>query len=243
MNKILITGASGFIGSHLMNHIKDNKIAEVYGIDILDNSNIFSHEPIQGIDTIFHLAGQTSVGESIVNPFFDATMNIMATIHLIGLYPKAKIIFAGSVASKDIQSPYGLSKKTAGEYIKLMAKEWAICNFPNVYGEGSKGVIDTWLKSDEIIINGKGYQTRTFVHVSDICKGLLRAVNWYNQEFDLGSGEESNILNIAEAISKKTGKKINYVEGKEGEIMKSLVLNTTPNWTPKISVYDYINNK
>lgn len=240
MKKVLITGHRGFIGSNLMDYLISNNLAEVYGIDALEGSNIFTHQAIPDIDVVFHLAGQTSVGSSIENPFFDATMNIMATIHLVKLYPKAKIIFAGSVASKDIQSPYGLSKKTAGEYIKLLAENWVICNFPNVYGKGSKGVIDTWLKAKEIIVNGWGVQTRTFVNVIDICKGLLKAIDWKQGEYDLGSGQETAIKDIAEAISKKTKKKVSYVNEKQGEILNSLVLNTTPDWSPVVDVYKYI---
>ena len=243
MKKVLITGSAGFIGGHLMSYILENNLAEVYGIDVLEGTNIFTHEPIPDIDTIFHLAGQTSVGASIENPFFDATMNIMGTIQLLKLYPEAKIIFAGSVASKDIKSPYGLSKKTAGDYIKLLAKDWTICNFPNVYGKGSKGVIDTWLNAKEIVVNGWGVQTRTFVNVLDICKALIKAVDWDKAEYDLGSDIETPIKDIAEAISKKTGKPLNYVNEKKGEILNSLVFNTTPNWIPEIKIEEYINEK
>jgi UDP-glucose 4-epimerase len=239
MKKVLITGSSGFIGKHLMDYILDNNLAEVYGIDVLEGTNIFTHEAIPDIDVVFHLAGQTSVGNSIENPFFDATMNIMGTIQILKLYPEAKIIFAGSVASKDIQSPYGLSKKCAGEYIKLLAKDWTICNFPNVYGPNSKGVIDTWLNAKEIIVNGWGVQTRTFVNVLDICKALIMATEWKG-EYDLGSGKETRIKDIAEAIAKKTGKKISYANEKQGEILNSLVFNTTPNWSPEVDIYNYI---
>jgi UDP-glucose 4-epimerase len=240
MKKVLITGSAGFIGKHLMNYIMDNNLAEVYGIDVLEGTNIFTHEAIPDIDVVFHLAGQTSVGASIENPFFDATMNIMGTIQILKLYPEAKIVFAGSVASKDIKSPYGLSKKTAGDYIKLLAEKWTICNFPNVYGAGSKGVIETWLKEKEIVVNGWGVQTRTFVNVLDICKALIKAVDWDKAEYDLGSDIETPIKDIAEAIAKKTGKKISYVNEKKGEILNSLVFNTTPNWSPEVDVYKYI---
>ena len=242
MKKVLITGASGFIGKHLMSYILDNNLAEVYGIDALEGTNIFNHEAIPEIDTIFHLAGQTSVQGSLENPFFDALSNIMATIQLLKLYPEAKIIFSGSVASKDIKSPYGLSKKTAGEYIKMLAKDWTICNFPNVYGPRSKGVIDIWLNSKEISVNGWGVQTRTFVHVLDICKALIKATEWNKGEYDLGSGKETAIKDIALEIATRHGKSITYQNDKQGEILNSLVLNTTPDWSPEIDIYDYIKN-
>lgn len=243
MKKVLITGHKGFIGSHLMNHIKKEIQGEVYGLDIIDGSNIFTSDVIPEIDTIFHLAGQTNVGSSIDDPFFDATMNIMATIELLRKYPNAKIIFAGSVASKDIQSPYGLSKKTAGEYIKLLATDWVICNFPNVYGEGSKGVIDTWLREKEIVVTGWGVQTRTFVNVSDICEGLIKSTKWKKGEYDLGSGEETPIKEVAEIIAKEKKKKILYVNDKKGEILNSLVQNTTPDWSPRVDIISYIKSK
>jgi UDP-glucose 4-epimerase len=243
MKKVLITGHRGFIGSHLMRHISINKIAETSGIDIVDGTNIFTHDTIPDIDIVFHLAGQTNVGSSIQDPFFDATMNIMATIELLKKYPNAKIIFAGSVASKDIQSPYGLSKKTAGEYIKLLAKKWVICNFPNVYGEGSKGVIDTWLREKEIVVTGWGVQTRTFVNVFDICEALVKAMDWKQGEYDLGSGVETPIKEVAEMIAKEKGKEVFYGEDKKGEILNSLVQNTTPDWSPRVDIISYIKSK
>lgn len=237
--KILISGNKGFIGTHLQEYLKEMLVnAEIFGVDIADGQNVLSHEPIENIDYVFHLAAQTDVQQSVENPFFDAMNNILCTIKLALDYPNARFIYAGSAASKKIQSPYGLSKKTGADYVKLLHKNYVICNFPNVYGQGGRGVVDIFKSSDIINITGSGKQTRTFVDVLDIINGLRKAMNWKQGEYDLGSGKETSILNLAKA----TGKQIIFTKALKGEVKKSLIKNTTPDWSPVFEPISYLKN-
>lgn len=222
MSKILITGHKGFIGSHLFKKI------DAAGIDKKDKKDI-RYTFLPKADLVYHLAAQADVQKSIEDPMNDAFHNIMGTLEIIKQYPNARIIYTGSAASNEIKSPYGLSKKTGAEYLKLLHKNYVICNLPNVYG-GGRGVQERFKNEDPITVYGDGEQTRDFVHVDSIVEALILAKDWPVGEYWLGSNKETKIIDLAKA----TGKKIIYKPALEDEVRFSKVPNTTPNWHAKI---------
>lgn len=197
--KVLVTGGAGFIGSHLVRQLIANG-DEVYVLDNLSTGNL-SHLPRAGFtfwkqdirdnniiqqiifaqfDAIVHLAAQTMVDASIKDPEFDATENILGTIHVLEAARKSnvrRVIFASTAAAygdvaEDVlpireneklkpMSFYGLSKVTVEKYLALYNKmyglNYVICRFANVYGErqgdsGEGGVISIFAKR---IANGQ----------------------------------------------------------------------------------------
>lgn len=222
---ILITGYKGFIGSHL-------KLTDEYvGIDIRDGYNLLSCD-LPEVDTIIHLAAQTSVEGSWHDPMHDMD-NLKMTARLIHKYPNAKLIYASSCAVMDVQSPYGFSKKAAADYIKTFHKNYVICVFPNVFGIGGKSVIEAFKGKDKVTVYGDGHQTRDFVHVEDIARGLLMAQNWPVGEYFMGSGTSHSVLELAR------GKEIIFAPARK-EMYEVNVPNTTPDWKPLVDVMKYI---
>lgn len=222
----LVTGHKGFLGSKLMREI------DAVGIDLKDGKNLLSCD-LPEVDTIYHLAAQSSVEASWSDPVHDAD-NIRMTIRLAHFYPSAKIIYASSAATqKPIRSPYGFSKWASAEYLKLFHRNSVICVFPNVYGEGSKSVVDIFKKESEVHIFGDGEQIRDYVHADDIVKGLLKAKGWEPGEYFMGSGISTTVLQLAEG-------KIAHFLPERKEARESIVPNTTPNWIPKINVLEYL---
>lgn len=110
MSKILITGGAGFIGSHLV----DLLIEEKHKVVIIDNLSTGSkeninpkakfyqldlskHDKVKEIfenekpEIIFHLAAQANVRKSVENPVEDAKINIINTLNLLELSVKHNI--------------------------------------------------------------------------------------------------------------------------------------------------------
>jgi UDP-glucose 4-epimerase len=228
--KILVTGHRGFIGSYLTDEWLEG--ADYIGIDLKSGLNLLTCELPEKVDLIYHLAAQADAMASWKDPLHDLD-NIRMTARLVKTYPKATIVYANSCAAMDTVTPYGFSKWASGEYIKRFHKNYVSCVFPNIYGEGSRSVVDIFKGREKVIIYGDGFQTRDFVHVEDIARGLKMASKWKTGEYFMGSGQSTSVLDLA-------GFKKILFKPKRDEPYEVNVPNTTPNWKPKINIFDYV---
>ena len=226
----LITGSEGFIGKKLA-----QRVGSHLAIDLQKGTNLLtcSLPSEASVGTIYHLAAQASVEPSWIDPVNDS-LNLPMTVRLAREYPNRKIVYAQSCASKNPQSsPYAFSKWAAGEYLKKFHHNTVICVFPNIYGPGSRSVVDIFKATDKVVVYGDGEQLRDYVHVYDIVSGLLKAKDWKPGTYYMGSGRATSVLDLAK------GKDITFAPARR-EARESLVPNTTPNWEPTLDVFDYL---
>lgn len=234
---IVVTGHLGFVGSYLMKHLPD-----AVGLDIKDGNDILDCE-LPPADIVIHLAAEAGVVSSVADPFTNARTNILGTIRLLEHYKNAKFIFSstGGAIQKPIESPYGLSKFVCEHYIEMLHDNYVILRFPNVYGEGSRSVVDKFLNEDTITIYGDGLTNRIYGHVDDVVEAVLKSLDWGVGLYKLGSNQVYSVLEIAQII----GKPITFAPARKGEIThsRSMLHNETPNWKAKTELMDYINGK
>lgn len=208
-----ITGARGFIGTHLIKALRKNASLNLVPFegDLLnkrDVSAFFENNP--GLKQLVHLAG------GFFGNFEELlSINLVTTNNLLEQGVRAgleKIIFAstGAVYGEPINDKshendalhpntiYGLTKMYAERCIQFYADthdiKYIILRFSNVYGPSNKkGVIYNFLKSikekHSVTIFGDGKQKRNFLYVSDAVKAIIKAL-----EYD----ESSQIINIAD---------------------------------------------
>lgn len=229
--KVLITGHCGFIGSKLIQAIKAD------GIDLVTGQDILTCD-LPDADVVIHLAAQSDVMTSMDDAFDTAQKNVAGTVRLLERYKHAKFIFAssgGAIQYSGCESPYGLSKRQAEEYIRMIHDNFVILRLGNVYGPGSRCVIDKFKDSEELVIYGDGRAIRTYVHVDDVVQAFVQALDWGKGRYDIG-GETYNLAQLAML----TGKKVVFKPWRKGELLNGRVETTAPDWKHKISVKDYL---
>ncbi len=184
--KILVTGGAGFIGSH----IADAFIAHGHQVTIIDNlvtgrrENVNAQATFHQIDicdagvadifgrgqfdAVCHHAAQMDVRRSVVDPRYDAEVNILGTLNLLQQCQNTgvkKFLFAstgGAIYGEQVRfpadeehptwpaSPYGISKLACEKYIYFFAQNYGLryvfLRYANVYGprqnpHGEAGVV------------------------------------------------------------------------------------------------------
>ena len=157
-------------------------------------------------------------------------------------------------------SPYGINKlafeKLLFYYHKVYGQEYIALRLANVYGPrqykgGEAGVVsifvDHAVNDKKVIINGDGLQTRDFVYVNDVVSGFIKAMDSdHVGEINIGTGVETNLLQIVEAIEKATGRQMEKEFGpaKMGEQKRSCLsfekAKNILNWQPKMGLEEGI---
>ena len=148
MMKVLVSGAAGYIGSHVCKLLKQNghyvegwdinfhgECNDVSFIDLferVDITNIMYNE--QEFDAVVHLAGRSVVPQSLKEPSEYYRVNTMGTDHLLERVKTPNFIFASTSSAFEMASPYARSKVAAEDIIKEKSNGYTIFRFFNVSG-------------------------------------------------------------------------------------------------------------
>ena len=206
-------------------------------------------------EVVFHLAAQADVRVSVDRPAFDADVNILGTINVLEGARAAgsrKVVFAGSGGTlygetKEIPtresapqhptSPYGVSKKSAIDYLhayrELHGLEYTALALANVYGprqdpHGEAGVVAIFsgllLAGKPCTIFGDGEQTRDFVFVDDVVDAFSRAAaRGDGLLVNIGTGVETSVNQLYSTMASLTSAAAapKYAPARTGELRRS----------------------
>mgnify|MGYP001255488940 CR=1 FL=1 len=121
----------------------------------------------------------------------------------------------------DPQTPYCISKRTGEDllayYERRAGLSWIALRFFNVYGPGQKttayytSVINHFvnrLKAGEApVIDGKGEQSMDFIHVHDVARAVVLALDCAsdNQPVNIGTGIDTTVAELARILIDAVG--------------------------------------
>jgi UDP-glucose 4-epimerase len=194
-----------------------------------------------GSDVIIHLAANTGVPRSVLDPILDQTVNVEGTLRVLEAARKnniKRLVFASSGAPLGEQtpplhekilpkpvSPYGASK-LAGEaycsaYFRTFEIETVVLRFSNVYGPNSlhkESVVAKFIKEvmegEEIEIYGDGNQTRDYIYIDDLTSAIIKAVHIDGiggEVFQVATNVETSVDSLVRIILCEISKRMSVV--------------------------------
>jgi UDP-glucuronate 4-epimerase len=248
--RALVTGCAGFIGSHLSERLVADG-CEVVGVDAFTpfydreskNANLerLHQEPgfelrevdlatddldglADGVDVIFHLAGEPGVRQSF-GPGAGAYVrnNIEATTRLVSEVarePDRPFVFASSSTvygdalsfptpeASPLRpiSPYGRTKAAAEEIVALAHERSGLAavglRYFSAYGPRQRPdmafrrFIEAALDGRSVPVYGTGEQRRDFTYVDDIVEATVSAAQWGRPGhlYNVGGGSPASVL-------------------------------------------------
>ncbi|MDQ6898715.1 MAG: GDP-mannose 4,6-dehydratase [Candidatus Dormibacteraeota bacterium] len=224
-------------------------------------------------EAISHHAAQMSVSRSVREPLFDADVNVMGSLNVLEAAREvgARFIFAstggalyGETDNRPTPeshpawpvSPYGVSKLAFEHYLHCYRVEhqlsYAALRYSNVYGprqnpHGEAGVVAIFclklLGGQEAVINGDGLYYRDYVHVGDVVRANLMALDSeVVGHFNVGTGRETSVNEVFEALVRelKVAAPKKHGPGRPGDLraasLDSTLLRRAVGWQPQVDL-------
>jgi len=217
--------------------LKVDKRLDILKPEVLQ-SEIQRFEP----DVIYHCAGQVFLAPGEEDPVRDNRLNAVSMIYLCKAIEGTDVsmVFTSTGAVYGLSGlphredmrclpvcNYGVSKLMAEEYLrKWVATEGVnakIVRFSSVYGGKRKaGPVNMFLeqaaKGGPIKVFGSGNQTRDFVHIDDVVRGLemVHERGARGEVYNIGTGVETSVNQVAQLVKLKhyPELEIEFVPGK-----------------------------
>lgn len=189
---------------------------------------------VKGADVVVHLAAIPWVQYSVDYPAesWQATAQSSYIVFRWAARQDVKrVIFTSSCAAADhVPSPYGEAKRKAEDYLSYWYKcgkfETVCLRLFNVYSHKQQEesrysrVIPAFVRQvmtkQPMTVNGDGLQTRDFIHVDDVVRSLIAAIEkpkLSGKTMDIGTGVSTSILDLGRAIAKAAGVEPKFFHG------------------------------
>ena len=251
---IYATGLSGFIGSHLLDQLKNdysvilnfrrNNQVEIYQDTISPRVEKFSDNLITNFktDTLFHLATNYDPSprnlkdiQNIINSNFYFPVNLIDRLKIDPL--SFNLITTSSyiqLLHKDQQNTYSLSKDMFINWYKEISE-----NIVNIYLYDSFGandlrnkVVDTFIKKilnkEQIIIPENEIEIN-LTEVGDIVRSLMNSIKLKRGEYQIASKEVITLSELALILMKIIGHQTDIVRIGKGRNFLNIIRNSPKN--------------
>ncbi|MCX5884649.1 MAG: NAD-dependent epimerase/dehydratase family protein [Proteobacteria bacterium] len=235
--KVVITGSSGFIGSHLLHALKHLPAIKLCPFQPGVHS-LFDPESLKPLleksRIVYHLAGANrAVPHELMGVNVIGTLNVLeamrqvadADVKLVFLSsfqvyrPTPEPVMVDESFPLEPETLYGISKKMGEDLIGFYAFPSVIFRSSNTYGPGCRpyyhSVISTFcdqiVRDRPLTVNGTGEQLRDFIYIDDVISALIKTMEYTVKTvevFNLCSGRLASLKEVTNTLQDISGKEI-----------------------------------
>ena len=227
---ILVTGGSGFLGSHVADALSDaGHLVTVYDNkkssyirsdqkmqigDILDQSLL--EGCLEDIDVVYHFAGIADIDDCTFRPVDTARVNILGTVLLLEACRKKgvkRFVFASSAYVYSNAGYFYRSSKQACEsyvenYAHLYGLKYTCLRYGSLYGPRADSrnsiykLLRQAVETKKVVYQGTGEELREFIHVHDAAQSSVKILSpeYENQYITLTGNEKMRYKDLLEMI-------------------------------------------
>jgi UDP-glucose 4-epimerase len=229
--KVVVTGAAGFLGSHLLERLVTDG-HEVTGLDDLSTghlSNLAAARRRKGFS--FHHFDVTTplVADAIRRAEPDVVVHLapVLPLHLLASLGGARLVVAGSAevyggVPGPVTERYGLHPgNLAGAHhaaVEAYVHAYVVrglkavtLRLTAVYGPRSRGLVTTWVKGmsarRSTCVHGDGTAVRDLVHVDDVVDAFLRTLGGRadGRRLNIGTGVGTTVRTLHSKVARLVG--------------------------------------
>jgi len=281
--RYVVTGAAGFIGSHLTERL----LADGHDVTAVDSFNDYydpaekranadafdveqldlAEEPLEldGVDGVFHIAGQPGVRSfGDVFPVY-VRRNIIATQRVLEAAGGIRVVYASSSsiygnaeaypthedAVPQPISPYGITKLACEHLARAYGGDAVGLRYFTVYGPRQRPdmffrrVCDALQEGTQFEIFGTGEQSRSYTEVADAVDATVAAMERAPAGiYNVGGGDEASMLEAIALLEEISGRTLDlrHVDAARGDVARTKAdvtrIREATGWEPRTSLRD-----
>ncbi|MBV8065119.1 MAG: NAD-dependent epimerase/dehydratase family protein [Actinobacteria bacterium] len=280
--RYVVTGAAGFIGSHLADALVEGghdvvavdcltdyydpaeKEENARGLDLLRIDLAEESLDLDGVDGVFHLAGQPGVrsfGEAF--PLY-LRRNVLATQRVFDAASTAglRVVFASSSSIygeaeryptpegtvPEPISPYGITKLACEQLARAYGLDSVALRYFTVYGPRQRPdmlfrrICDALTSGGTIEIYGTGEQSRSFTEVGDVVDATIAAMAEApaGAVYNVGGGDEASLLEAVALLEEISGRPLDvrHLDRARGDVRRTQAdvsrIRDALGWEPRV---------
>ena len=246
MKKAVIVGGSGFIGSHVADHLTkagyhvvvyDKTPSQWLGPeqemvigDVQDNDKL--NKSIIGTDVVYNFAALADLNQAREAPIKTIKINILGNLNVMEAchaHGVKRFIFASTVYVNSREGGfYGCSKRASEGYIeeyqRIYGLDYTILRYGSLYGpradktNGLYRIIESALQNGIVKYEGNIDSMREYIHVDDAAKASIDILGeeFVNESIVLTGQEPMLVIDMLKMLAEIMGISEDAVEFTDG---------------------------